>query len=409
MTEIDRARTAGPRIIAMLNQKGGVGKTTSTVNLGAALARAGQHVCMLDLDPQGHLTLHLGVEADDIEHTVYDLLIDPDVPAEDALIRNARERLDVILADVDLAGAEPELANVPDRQSILRRKMAPIINRYDVILIDCPPSLGLLTLNALTLAHEVFVPMQAHFLALQGVGKLLETVGLVCQSVNTDLRVSGILLCMHEAQTTLAREVVSDIDAFFTAARDQDVPWNACHVIRPAIRRNIKLAEAPSFGNTIFDYAPWCPGALDYAKIADNLLERWTKEDAANGITRVCEAYDPPVDETPAPTDDDHPDEHIATASPTHDVETFTPPEPTPADTPPINPPAPVHQTFESKPPPTAPPVSAPPPSTHQFAVPPPTSYQPPAPPIVETPRPFDPSRPDALSSAGDDTDPTYT
>ena len=160
----------------------------------------------------------------------------------------------MILAEVDLAVAETVLSSVPQRQTILRRKFEPVADRYDVVLIDCPPSLGLLKLNALTLATEIFVPMQAHFLALQGVGRLLETVGFVCRSVNPDLRVSGIILCMHEGQTTLAREIVADLDAFFDAARDQDVPWRDCRVLRPPIRRNIKVAEAPSFGNTIFDY-----------------------------------------------------------------------------------------------------------------------------------------------------------
>ena len=267
------AAAASPRIVAMLNQKGGVGKTTSAVNLGAALAESGQRVCLIDLDPQAHLTLHLGIEADRDRPTVYDLLIDPDCRADDVVIRDARPNLDAILAEVDLAGAESELAAAPERQGILGRAFAPIADRYDVVLIDCPPSLGLLTLNALALATEVVVPMQAHFLALQGVGRLLETVGLVCRSVNPGLRVSGIILCMHEGQTTLAREIVADLDAFFAAARDREdaggrngprVPWSTCRVLRPAIRRNIKLAEAPSFGQTIFDYAPWCPGALDY-------------------------------------------------------------------------------------------------------------------------------------------------
>ena len=272
------------RIIAMLNQKGGVGKTTSAVNLGAAVAQTGRRVCLIDLDPQAHLTLHLGIDADRVQRTVYDLLIDPDCTVWDVLIPDARPNLDVILAEVDLAGAETELAGMPDRQAILRRKFAVIADIYDLVLIDCPPSLGLLTLNALTLADELFVPMQAHFLALQGVGRLLETVGLVCQSVNPDLRVSGIVLCMHEAQTTLAKEIVADLDAFFEQCRDQDVPWRDCRVLRPPIRRNIKLAEAPSFGKTIFDYAPWCRGALDYRKLAEQLVQRPTERKPAQTV-----------------------------------------------------------------------------------------------------------------------------
>ncbi len=260
-----------PRSIALLNQKGGVGKTTSSVNLAAAFAEQGKQVCLIDLDPQAHVALHLGVDLDGLEHTVYDLLIDPDVEAIDTVV-SARKNLDVLVSEVDLAGAESELVNRPNREHILRDKFQPIADFYDIVMIDCPPSLGQLTLNALTMVQEVFVPMQAHFLALQGVGKLLETVGLVCQSVNPQLRVSGIILCMHEGQTTLGKEVVADLDAFFDGEQSAGTPWEGCSVYRPFIRRNIKLAEAPSFGQTIFDYAPWCKGAIDYRKLASHIL-----------------------------------------------------------------------------------------------------------------------------------------
>jgi len=255
----------------MLNQKGGVGKTTSTVNIGAAAARAGWRTCLIDLDPQAHLTLHLGIDPPSLDWSVYDLLVEPDLPAEAVIVRN-REFLDVVPADTDLAGAETELSSVPDRNSLLRRKLAPVLDRYDVVLLDCPPSLGVLTLNALTLAGEIIVPMQAHFLALQGVSKLLETVGLVSRSVNPELRVTGVLLCMHEGQTTLAREIVADLDRFFADARSLSTPWAGCRVLRPPIRRNIKLAEAPSFGQTIFEYEPWCAGGLDYKRLAESML-----------------------------------------------------------------------------------------------------------------------------------------
>jgi chromosome partitioning protein len=264
--------TPALRRIALLNQKGGVGKTTSAVNLGAALAEAGQRVCLIDLDPQAHLSLHLGVDAN-AGPTVYDVLVDEDLPIRSAIFR-ARPNLDVLPSEVDLAGAEVELAHHPDRQRLLARRFEPVAADYDFVLIDCPPSLGLLTLNALLLAREVFVPMQAHFLALQGVGRLLETVGLVCRSVNSDLAVTGIILCMHEGQTTLAREVVADLEGYFERARDQLVPWRLCRVLQPPIRRNVKLAEAPSFGKTIFDYAPWCPGALDYRLLARRVMAR---------------------------------------------------------------------------------------------------------------------------------------
>ncbi|MHC4414227.1 MAG: ParA family protein [Planctomycetota bacterium] len=262
----DRART-----FAVMNQKGGVGKTTTAVSLGAALAEVDRRVCLIDLDPQAHLTLHLGIDTGGSNHTVYDLLIDPACEVSHCRV-TARPNLDVIPAELDLAAAETELSSHPDRQRILGRKLAAVVDSYDFVFVDCPPSLGLLTVNALSLAGEVLVPMQAHFLALQGVGKLLETVRLVCRSVNPALRVVGIVLCMHEAQTTLAKEVVADLDSFFESARGQEVPWRDCRVLRPAIRRNVKLAEAPSFGKTIFDYAPWCAGANDYRILAERLL-----------------------------------------------------------------------------------------------------------------------------------------
>lgn len=303
------------RTIAMMNQKGGVGKTTSTVNLGAAIARGGRRVCLIDLDPQAHMTLHLGIDPDEREHTIYDLLLEPDVGPDDVIV-SAGENLDVIPAIVDLAAAESELAAHADRTEILSRQCEALKGRYDFILLDCPPSLGLLTLNALAFAREVFVPMQPHFLALQGVGKLLETVGRVSQQVNTNLRVTGVIVCMHEGQTTLAREVISDLDQFFEQARGSGVPWADCRVLRPPIRRNIKLAEAPSFGQSIYDYSPWCPGAIDYRALAESLIEEWDEvlaalTDAGRASTAALEAKpDRPADSasTDAASDDPSPD-----------------------------------------------------------------------------------------------------
>ncbi len=261
-------------MVAIINQKGGVGKTTTTANLGAALARSGLRVCLVDLDPQAHLSLHFGIRPAEDDATIYDLLLDEHTVVDDIAIK-VDEGLDLIPAETDLAAAETDLGNLPDKQNRLRRALAASGNRWDVVLIDCPPSLGILTINALSAATEVFVPMQAHFLALQGVGKLLETVGLVCGSVNPSLRVTGIVLCMHESQTTLAREVVEDLEAFLEGCREQPVPWNRCQVLRPPVRRNIKLAEAPSFGQSILAYDAGSHGAADYLALAESVTQLW--------------------------------------------------------------------------------------------------------------------------------------
>jgi len=281
-------RTPGePRIIALMNQKGGVGKTTTAVNLGAALSRQGKRVLMIDLDPQAHTTLHLGIDPDSIDASVYTLLTDPTLDAR-TIARRVSENMIALPAEVNLAGVESELAAMAasgSAQHILRDKCAALLKNgldgdgsgsatasaFDYVLIDCPPSLGLLTVNALALAREVFVPMQPHFLALQGLSKLLETVNLVSQGVNPQLQVTGIILCMYESQTLLAAEVLADLNAFLDAGRSMAVPWRGARVLTPNIRRNIKLAEVPSFGKTIFEYAPGCAGAQDYAALAKSV------------------------------------------------------------------------------------------------------------------------------------------
>ncbi len=263
-----------PRVIALLNQKGGVGKTTSTVNLGAAFVRYGQRVLLVDLDPQSNLSLHFGVESGPEQRTIRDLLLDPTCRIEDA-VQTARPGLDFIPAVTELALVEGELAQQEGMQTVLRSKLEPVYGNYDVVLLDCPPSLGVLSVNALTVADEVFVPMQAHYLPLRGLEKLLQTVHLISQGLNPTIRVTGILLCMHDGSSSHARAVIGEIESQLAQFRGMDVPWSTATVLDPPVRRNIKLAEAPSFGQTIFDYAPKCPGADDYRRIAEQLLIGW--------------------------------------------------------------------------------------------------------------------------------------
>ncbi len=255
------------RSVAIINQKGGVGKTTTTVNLGAALARSGSRVLLVDLDPQGHLGLHLGVDVPEGEPTIYDVLTD-ELPLRQAIV-SAGDRLDVLPSNIDLAAAESELVSVLGREVLLRDALEQVASGYDMVLIDCPPSLGVLTINALVAASEVLIPLQAQFFALQGFSKLLDkTVRLVRQRINPALEVLGVILCMHEKQTRLSGEVVEDIRGFLEASRGEPVAWANAKVYDICVRRNVKLAEATSFGQSVLDYAPKSNGAQDYLDLA---------------------------------------------------------------------------------------------------------------------------------------------
>ena len=268
------------RVIAVFNHKGGVGKTTSVANLGAALARSGRRVLLVDCDPQACLTVHFGIDLDNPGGTFYEILA-ADLPMEKAVRPAGEENLLLIPSDLELAGAELELATIMGRERLLRDAL----DRYlrirpetDYVFFDCPPSLGLLTVNALTASDEVFVPLQTEFLALRGVGKLVEVVTLVRRRLNPQLKITGILPTLSRTGTILAREVQEEIDKYFGPK-----------VFRTRIRNNVRLAEAPSHGKTIFRYAPKSAGAQDYLALAEEV-------EAMSVPGRVLPAPEPVLD-----------------------------------------------------------------------------------------------------------------
>jgi chromosome partitioning protein len=257
------------RRICVLNQKGGVGKTTTAVNLGAALARAGRRVVLVDLDPQGNLSTHLSVEVGSEEPSSYSVLIGEHT-LEQAARSTAIRGLRVVPTGIDLSGAEMEMASFDEREFVMRRA----VDRFEsdsyakvgaapaeYVIFDCPPSLGLLSLNALVASREVFVALQTEFLALQGMTRLLEVVNLVKGELNPGLKVTGIVPCLYDNRLRLAREILGELRSYFPA-----------QVFNRAIASTVKLAEAPSFGQCIFDYAPDSTGAQHYAELAEEVV-----------------------------------------------------------------------------------------------------------------------------------------
>ncbi|HIU33448.1 MAG TPA: ParA family protein [Candidatus Pullichristensenella excrementigallinarum] len=248
------------KIIAVTNQKGGVGKTTTSVNLSGCVAEAGRKVLLIDIDPQGNATSGLGVTGEG--PTVYEVLLG-DGKVEDAVRNTGFDDLDLIPAGIELAGAEIELVGVEKRENLLKDALETLRDRYDYIFIDCPPSLGLLTLNALTAADSVLVPIQCEYYALEGVGQLMNTIKLVRRKLNPDLEVEGIVLTMFDARTNLGAQVVEEVRAHFSK-----------EAFETMIPRNVRLSEAPSYGIPIHRYDARCPGAQAYRALAKELIGR---------------------------------------------------------------------------------------------------------------------------------------
>ena len=250
------------RIIAIANQKGGVGKTTTAINLSACLAESRQRVLAVDFDPQGHETSGLGIEKGSIERTVYDLLVG-ECEIEECLITNVQENLDLLPSDVDLAGAEIELLEIENKETLLKTYLEKIKKHYDFIIIDCPPSLNLLTINALTAANTVLVPIQCEYYALEGLSQVLKTVNLVKKKLNPALEMEGVVFTMYDARTNLSLEVVESVKNNLNQ-----------NIYKTIIPRNVRLAEAPSHGMPINLYDSRSAGAESYRLLAAEVISR---------------------------------------------------------------------------------------------------------------------------------------
>ena len=250
------------KIIAIVNQKGGVAKTTTAVNLASCLAKDGKKILLLDIDPQGNATSGLGINRNEIKHCVYDVLING-VAAEAVILPTPYDGLEIIPATIQLAGAEIELVSAISRETKLRRAVKPLAKKYDYIFLDCPPSLGLLTLNALTAADSLIIPIQCEYYALEGLGQLMKTYELVKKHLNSELQIEGVLLTMFDPRTNLAVQVADEVREYFGQS-----------VYEAVIPRNVRLSEAPSHGKPIFYYDAKSKGAELYQQLAGEFLSR---------------------------------------------------------------------------------------------------------------------------------------
>lgn len=250
------------RIIAVANQKGGVGKTTTSINLAACLAEKGKKVLAVDMDPQGNLTSGLGVDKDSVEKSIYELIIG-EVDIKEVINKEVLENLDIIPTSIDLSATEIELIGVDDKEYILRNAIDQVKDQYDFVIIDCPPSLSMLTINAMTTADSVIVPIQCEYYALEGLSQLIHTVELVKDRLNSKLEIEGVVFTMYDARTNLSLQVVENVK--------DNLQQNIYKTIIP---RNIRLAEAPSYGLPINKYDPKSTGAESYMRLADEVIER---------------------------------------------------------------------------------------------------------------------------------------
>ena len=261
MNETERKENSMGRIIAIANQKGGVGKTTTSINLSSCLAEAGKKILAIDLDPQGNTTSGLGVDKDDLENTVYELMLD-ECTIRESIHKTEIENLTLIPSNVNLSGAEIELLGINDKEYILKNAVDYIRDDYDFIIIDCPPSLNMLTVNAMTAADTVLVPIQCEYYALEGLSQLIHTINLVKKRLNPHLQLEGVVFTMYDARTKLSMQVVENVK--------QTLKENIYNTIIP---RSIKLAEAPSYGMPITAYAPTSPGADAYRLLAMEVID----------------------------------------------------------------------------------------------------------------------------------------
>ncbi|MCS7316975.1 MAG: AAA family ATPase [Candidatus Dojkabacteria bacterium] len=267
-------------ILSIINQKGGVGKTTTVLNLGVFLGLKGKKILLIDSDPQSNLTYGLGYMPKDIKTSIYDVYINKS-NIQSAIVHTKNTNVDLVPSSLDLAGAEIELINAISRETILKKNLNSISENYDFIIIDCPPSLGLLTINALVAVEKIIIPVQTEYFALEGLGQLIKIINLVKNSINNKLEIGGVLLTMADQRTNLSKDVEKEVRNYFG-----DIVFNTI------IPRNIKLSEAPSRGMSIYEYAKQSPGAISYEKLSEEFIQKFCKNDKLTRPNLMSKTYE---------------------------------------------------------------------------------------------------------------------